>query len=90
MLEIVKSSEFLRDVVECDYKEAGQAPESVRHAFHFMISLFSRGIGSGKSFLVTRRGLMAPNVAISSRSLKTNALNSPSSAIWRIRRSTTS
>lgn len=41
MLEIVKSSEFLRDVVECDYKEAGQAPESVRHAFHFMISLFS-------------------------------------------------
>jgi hypothetical protein len=41
MFEIVKSSEFLRDVVEPDYLEAAHAPESVRHAFHFMISLFS-------------------------------------------------
>lgn len=41
MIEIIKSSEFLRGVVEEDYREAARKPYSVRHVFHFVISLFS-------------------------------------------------
>jgi hypothetical protein len=41
MLHIITAKEFMRDVVEPDYADARLNVESIRHAFHATVALFS-------------------------------------------------